>query len=84
VRDDDSTTGGSTISISCDDCDLQHTSACEECLVSFVLGRDPDDAVVVDVDEARALRMLARAGLVPDLRHSGAVPHWIAPDLAAG
>jgi hypothetical protein len=64
------------ISISCDDCDLQATSACEDCLVSFVLGRDPDDAVVVDVEEARAMRMLSRAGLVPGLRHSGVDPDW--------
>jgi hypothetical protein len=66
-----------SISISCDDCDLQGSSACEDCLVSFVLGRDPDDAVVVDVDEARAMRMLARAGLVPGLRHSGVDQDWV-------
>jgi hypothetical protein len=65
-----------SISISCDDCDLQGTSACEDCLVSFVLGRDPDDAVVVDVEEARAMRMLSRAGLVPGLRHSGVEEDW--------
>jgi hypothetical protein len=45
-------------------------------LVSFVLGRDPDDAVVVDVEEARAMRMLSRAGLVPGLRHSGVEEDW--------
>ena len=67
-----------TISISCDDCRLQHTPACDDCLVSFVLHREPDDAVVVDVDEARAMRMLARAGLVPELRHSSAVRDWVA------
>ncbi|HXQ91121.1 MAG TPA: hypothetical protein VN768_06130 [Acidimicrobiales bacterium] len=65
-----------TISISCDDCDLQGSSACEDCLVSFVLGRDPDDAVVVDVEEARAMRMLSRAGLVPRLRHSRVDMDW--------
>ena len=65
-----------TISISCDDCELQHTDACDDCLVSFVLGREPDDAVVVDVDEARAMRMLTRAGLVPALRHSGVDGDW--------
>jgi hypothetical protein len=65
-----------SISISCDDCNLQGSSACEDCLVSFVLGRDPDDAVVVDVEEVRAMRMLARAGLVPGLRHSGIDQDW--------
>jgi hypothetical protein len=66
-----------TISISCDDCSLQGTDACQDCLVSFVLGREPDDAVVVDVEEARAMRMLSRAGLVPRLRHSGADRDWL-------
>ena len=36
----------------------------------FLLGREPDDAVVIDADEARAMRMLERAGLVPTLRFS--------------
>ena len=67
-----------SISISCEDCRLQHTDACDDCLVSFVLGRDPDDAVVVDVAEARAMRMLTRAGLVPALRHSGVEEDWVA------
>jgi hypothetical protein len=67
-----------TISISCDDCELQNTTACEDCLVTFVLGRDPEDAVVIDVREARALRMLSGAGLVPRLRHSAAREDWIA------
>jgi hypothetical protein len=67
-----------TISISCDDCELQHTDACADCLVTFVLGREPKDAVVVDVAEARAIRMLGRAGLVPELRHPGAAVDWAA------
>ena len=67
-----------TISISCDDCELQHTDACADCLVSFVLGREPGDAVVVDVAEARAIRMLGRAGLVAELRHPGAAEDWAA------
>lgn len=68
----------STISISCDDCELLHSDACADCVVSFVLGRDPDDAVVVDVAEARAIRMLGQAGLVPELRHSRATVDWAA------
>ncbi len=57
-----------TITIDCDQCSLQHTAACQECLVTFLLERDPGDAVVIDADEARAVRMLERAGLVPNLR----------------
>ena len=72
------TTARPTVSISCDDCELQGSSACEDCLVTFLLDRDPTDAVVVDVEEARAMRMLGRAGLVPELRHPGAARRWAA------
>ncbi|MDP8938612.1 MAG: hypothetical protein M3O23_12945 [Actinomycetota bacterium] len=54
--------------ISCDDCVMQHTSACEECVVTFICGRQPGDAVVLDVAEMRAVRVLGDAGLVPRLR----------------
>jgi hypothetical protein len=56
--------------IDCDCCTLQGTDACDDCVVSFLLDREPDDAVVIDADEARAMRMLERAGLVPSLRFS--------------
>jgi hypothetical protein len=59
-----------TITIDCDQCSMQHTSSCDDCVVSFLLDRQPDDAVVIDVSEARAMRMLGRAGLVPTLRFS--------------
>jgi hypothetical protein len=55
--------------IDCHDCRMQHTAACADCVVSFIVGREPGDAVVIDVAEARAVRVLARAGLVPELRH---------------
>jgi len=58
--------GGLTIDCEC--CTLQGTDACSDCVVTFLLERDPDDAVVIDADEARAMRMLERAGLVPSLR----------------
>ena len=56
------------ITIECDRCAFQGTSACRGCLVSFVLDREPGDAVIIDADEARALRVLADAGLVPGSR----------------
>jgi hypothetical protein len=59
---------GSTITVDCDECTLQHTSVCEDCLVTFLLDREPGDAVVIDAAEARAVRLLERAGLVPNLR----------------
>jgi hypothetical protein len=59
---------GSTITVDCDECTLQHTTACDDCLVTFLLDREPGDAVVIDAAEARAVRLLERAGLVPNLR----------------
>jgi hypothetical protein len=48
---------------------MQHTSACDDCVVSFIVGREPGTAIVIDVAEVRALRRLSDAGLVPRLRH---------------
>lgn len=50
---------------------MQHTISCEDCLVSFVVSRRPGDAVVLDLDEERALRAFADQGLVPGLLHLG-------------
>ncbi|MFO7589480.1 MAG: hypothetical protein R6X23_01110 [Acidimicrobiia bacterium] len=63
--------------IDCDECVMQGTDACNDCVVTFIAERDPGDAVVIDVAEERAVRMLARAGLVPVLRHEprAHVPH---------
>ena len=57
------------IIISCDECVMQSTSACDDCVVTFLCEREPDEAVVIDVAEVRALRVMASAGLVPRLRH---------------
>ncbi len=59
-----------SLTIDCDCCQLQGTNSCDDCVVSFLLEREPDDALVIDADEARAMRMLERAGLVPSLRFS--------------
>lgn len=55
--------------ISCEDCARRDTDACGECGVSFICGREEDDAVVIDAAEVRAVRLLARAGLTPPLLH---------------
>jgi hypothetical protein len=60
----------SAFTISCDDCAMQSTDACADCIVTFICDRDPNDAIVIDVEEARAVRLLERAGLVPGLRHA--------------
>jgi hypothetical protein len=60
---------GSALTISCDDCEFQGGDACSDCVVSFILDHDPSDALVIDAAEARAVRLLAGAGLVPEIRH---------------
>jgi hypothetical protein len=55
--------------IDCDECAMQGTECCADCLVTFICSREPGEAVVVDVAEARAIRMLSEAGLLPASRH---------------
>lgn len=55
--------------IDCATCIGPTVGACDDCVVTFLCERDPDDAVVIDVGEARALRLLAEADLAPQLRH---------------
>jgi hypothetical protein len=55
--------------IDCSECVMARTAACNDCVVSFILSREPGEAVVVDADAERALRALGENGLVPRLRH---------------
>ena len=57
------------MNIDCETCVMRASDACGDCVVSFLVQREPGDAIVIDVAEARAVRMLAKAGLVPELRH---------------
>lgn len=45
-------------------------SACDDCVVSFLLGARDDASIVsqVDDDHAAAMQVLAQSGLVPPLR----------------
>ncbi len=56
--------------VDCGECEHQHTEVCDDCVVSFIVDRRPEDAVIVDADEVRAVRLLEQAGLVPGVRHS--------------
>ena len=56
------------LTIDCDECAMQHTSACDDCVVTFLCTPRTEQAVVIDVAEARALRLLAESGLAPPLR----------------
>ena len=55
--------------IDCDECVMQATDACDDCVVTYLCDREPDTAVVIDIADLRAMRALADAGLVPELRH---------------
>lgn len=57
------------LTIDCDECELRHSDACDDCVVTFVCNREPGDAVVIDADTERAVRLLSEGGLVPPLRH---------------
>ena len=57
------------LTIDCAECSLEGTSACDDCVVTYLCSRAPDEAIVIDVAEARAVRLLGQAGLVPSLRH---------------
>jgi len=56
------------LSISCDGCVRRGTSDCQDCLVSFVLGHEPE-TLTMDVESATLADLLANEGLVPRLRY---------------
>jgi hypothetical protein len=60
---------GVPMRIDCDECVMRDTRACDDCVVTFLANREPGTAVVFDADEARAVRLMSDAGLVPQLRH---------------
>jgi len=51
---------------------MRDSHHCGECVVTFMCERD-EGAVVLDLAEMRAVRLLAAAGLVPTLRHREAI-----------
>ena len=59
------------VSISCRDCVRQSTPDCADCLVSFVLGGDPDELTMTAEDLAVA-ELLTAQRLVPRLRFRSA------------
>jgi hypothetical protein len=55
--------------IECRTCAMEHTEHCRDCVVSALLEPTPrEGALVVDADEERALRELAKVGLIPEIR----------------
>ena len=66
---------GSCLTISCDDCSMRCTSACDDCVVTFLFSEGDDaersghEVMVLDLDQARVVKLLGKAGLVPDLKY---------------
>lgn len=64
---------GHGLTISCDECSMRHTPACDDCVVTFLLSDERDesghDVMVLDLDQARVVKLLGKAGLVPDLKY---------------
>lgn len=58
--------GCSTAVVDCERCPVAGTG-CDDCVVTFLLGRDPDDAVVYDHATERALRLLREGGLLGEV-----------------
>ena len=53
--------------IDCNECQMQYTDACRDCVVTHVL-RDLAGPIELDSDQAEALEILADVGLVSPLR----------------
>ena len=62
---------GDSVVVDCDRCVVRGPSACGDCIVTFVCDGDhhQQHALVFDLSEVRAVRLLTSAGLVPALRH---------------
>ena len=70
--------------IDCNSCEMQHTNACDDCVVRVLLDElgpraDERPQVIVSDEELDALGNLADQGLVPHLR----LVHRPPPDTAA-
>ena len=59
------------VSISCIDCVRRHTPDCADCLVSFVLGGEPDHLEMSGPD-ADVVALLTSQGMMPHLRYERA------------
>lgn len=70
----------SSITIDCGSCVMFESAHCAGCVVTYLCSEEPQvdsapetSAIVFDMAELRAMKVLAEAGLVPTLRHR-AVP----------
>ena len=59
------------MTIDCGTFSRRQTSGCDDCVVTFIVEREPNEAVVIDVAEFTALRRLARAQQGDDIAAVG-------------
>jgi hypothetical protein len=55
------------LSISCTECVRRSTPDCEDCLVTFVLGDEPDE-LTLSAELADAAGLLSSQGMIPRLK----------------
>ncbi|MGQ0745152.1 MAG: hypothetical protein ACT4OS_12645 [Acidimicrobiales bacterium] len=63
--------GPADLVIDCRECLMRKSAACEDCVVSYICTEPdvtPGSAVVIDPADLGAMRLMAEAGMVPDLR----------------
>lgn len=65
------------VTVDCGTCEVRG-HGCADCVVALLLG-PPEGALTFDSGQARALDVLAGCGLVPPLRHTGAVADRLRP-----
>jgi hypothetical protein len=61
--------GDDVLRIDCAECELEGTTACLDCVVTFIVGLEPGVPLEVRPAEVITLRALAEGGLAPALRH---------------
>ena len=57
-----------SLCIDCDSCQLQDSHHCDDCLVSYLVGHEAGEPVILDEEEQQAVELLTDAGLVPPSR----------------
>jgi hypothetical protein len=55
------------LSISCHDCVRRGTPDCSDCLVTFIMGEEPEELVLTE-EEAHVVHLFTAEGLVPTLK----------------
>ena len=55
------------LSISCSDCERRSTPDCEDCLVTFVLGDQPEE-LTLSTELADVASLLSSHGMIPRLK----------------